>query len=143
MTVMEMPLRPGVGIAPPRPHVRIQHLRKTYNAYIALEDINLDLRPAEFIGVLGPSGCGKSTLLKCVAGLTPIESGVIEIHGQTVTEPPNDMAIVFQRDILLDWRRVLDNILLQAEIRGLPMAAARTRAQALIEMAGQIGRAHV
>ena len=139
MTVMEMPLRPGVGIAPPRPHVRIQHLRKTYNAYIALEDINLDLRPAEFIGVLGPSGCGKSTLLKCVAGLTPIESGVIEIHGQTVTEPPNDMAIVFQRDILLDWRRVLDNILLPIEFKRQPKAKWTAKALELLEVMGLKG----
>jgi NitT/TauT family transport system ATP-binding protein len=127
------------GITPPRPHVSMRHVTKTYGNAVALNDINLDIQPGQFIGVLGPSGCGKSTLLKCVAGLTPIAGGAIEVHGKPVIEPPEDMAIVFQRDILLDWRRVIDNILLPIEFRREPKAKWIPRARELLEVMGLRG----
>jgi NitT/TauT family transport system ATP-binding protein len=104
-----------------------------------LKPLDFDIRAGEFVSVVGPSGCGKSTLMKMVAGLLPISGGALEVSGQAVRGPQTDVGIVFQSALLLPWRRVLDNILLQAEIRGLPMAAARKRAQALIEMAGLQG----
>jgi NitT/TauT family transport system ATP-binding protein len=83
----------------------------------ALRDINLTIKSAEFLSVVGPSGCGKSTLLKCVAGLEKISSGSIRIHDEEVTGPPDSLGIVFQRDVLLDWRTVIDNVLLPVEFR--------------------------
>jgi NitT/TauT family transport system ATP-binding protein len=83
----------------------------------ALRDINLTIESAEFLSVVGPSGCGKSTLLKCVAGLEKISSGSIRIHDEEVTGPPDNLGIVFQRDVLLDWRTVIDNVLLPVAFR--------------------------
>lgn len=91
------------------------------------------------MSVVGPSGCGKSTLLKMVAGLLPITSGKLSLSGQSIDGPQKNVGIVFQSAVLLSWRNVLDNILLQAEMRYLPMDKARNRALELIAMAGLSG----
>ena len=118
-------------------------VRKTYRTregdVETLKPLDFEIRAGEFVSVVGPSGCGKSTLMKMVAGLLPISGGELEVSGKAVRGPQTDVGIVFQNALLLPWRRVLDNILLQAEIRGLPMAAARERAHSLIDMAGLRG----
>jgi NitT/TauT family transport system ATP-binding protein len=118
-------------------------VRKTYRTregdVETLKPLDFDIRAGEFVSVVGPSGCGKSTLMKMVAGLLPISGGELELSGKAVRGPQTDVGIVFQSALLLPWRRVIDNILLQAEIRNLPMAAARDRAAALMEMAGLKG----
>jgi NitT/TauT family transport system ATP-binding protein len=101
-----------------------------------LKPLDFAIRAGEFVSVVGPSGCGKSTLMKLVAGLLPISGGELTLSGKSVQGPQTNVGIVFQSALLLPWRNVIDNILLQAEIRGLPMAAARLRARELMEMAG-------
>ena len=118
-------------------------VRKTYRTrdgeVETLKPLDFEIRAGEFVSVIGPSGCGKSTLMKMVAGLLPISGGELLLSGQPVRGPQTNVGIVFQSALLLPWRRVLDNILLQAEIRGMPMPAARERAMQLIEMAGLKG----
>jgi NitT/TauT family transport system ATP-binding protein len=125
---------------PQKPYIVIHDVGKTYavegNPITALEDINIDIAPGEFISVVGPSGCGKSTLLKCVAGLQDITGGTIAIQDQKVLSPPDNMAIVFQRDVLLDWRTVLDNVLILVEFKGLRRQDYEQRA---IELLGKYG----
>jgi NitT/TauT family transport system ATP-binding protein len=104
-----------------------------------LKPLDFDIRAGEFVSVVGPSGCGKSTLMKMVAGLLPISGGELVLSGQPVHGPQTNVGIVFQSALLLPWRSVVDNILLQAEIRGLPMDAARERTRQLIAMAGLEG----
>ena len=136
-------LAPRAAADPPPTLIRAQGLRKTYRTQDGevetLKPLDFDIRAGEFVSVVGPSGCGKSTLMKMVAGLLPISGGELELSGKAVRGPQTDVGIVFQSALLLPWRRVIDNILLQAEIRNLPMAAARARAQSLIEMAGLAG----
>jgi len=105
----------------------------------SLKPLDFSIREGEFVSVVGPSGCGKSTLLKMVAGLLPISAGTLSLAGKPITGPQKDVGIVFQSAVLLAWRSVEDNILLQAEIRRLPRAAARERARALMQMAGLAG----
>jgi NitT/TauT family transport system ATP-binding protein len=123
--------------------VRAAGLRKTYRTregeVESLKPLDFSIKAGEFVSVVGPSGCGKSTLMKMVAGLLPISGGELELSGKPVRGPQTDVGIVFQSALLLPWRRVIDNILLQAEIRGMPMKAARERAHSLIEMAGLKG----
>ena len=134
---------PQVTANPPITLICAKGLRKTYRTQDGevetLKPLDFDIRAGEFVSVVGPSGCGKSTLMKMVAGLLPISGGELELSGKAVRGPQTDVGIVFQSALLLPWRRVIDNILLQAEIRNLPMAAARARAQSLIEMAGLAG----
>lgn len=105
----------------------------------ALSEVSLDVAPGEFVAIVGPSGCGKSTLLKLVAGLLTVSSGEVRLGGERVTGPRHDIGYVFQRAALLEWRSALRNILLQAEIRRMPSARARGRADELIRMTGLSG----
>jgi len=123
--------------------IRAQGVHKTYRTQDGevetLKPLDFEIRAGEFVSVVGPSGCGKSTLMKMLAGLLPITGGELSLSGQRVAGPQTNVGIVFQSALLLPWRRVLDNILIQAEIRGLPMEPARRRAQQLVEMAGLAG----
>lgn len=105
----------------------------------AVQGVDLDIAPGEFISIAGPSGCGKSTLLKVVAGLTEATSGSVQLRNQRVTGPRRDIGYVFQRAALLEWRNVRGNILLQAEMRGMDKRYAEARAAELIEMTGLKG----
>lgn len=81
----------------------------------ALQDVSFTIAEGGFTSIVGPSGCGKSTALMLVAGLIKKSSGRILISGQEVTKPQTDLGVVFQTDVLLEWRDVLDNVLLAAE----------------------------
>jgi len=105
----------------------------------SLKPLDFAIKEGEFVSVVGPSGCGKSTLLKMVAGLLPISGGSLTLAGKPIKGPQKDVGIVFQSAVLLPWRSVEDNILLQAEMRHMPMESARARARELMEMAGLKG----
>jgi NitT/TauT family transport system ATP-binding protein len=100
----------------------------------AVERVSFDVRPGEFCSILGPSGCGKSTLLMMIAGLYPLTSGLIAVDGQPVTGPLGNVGMVFQRDVLLEWRSVLDNVLLPIEVKRLPISSYRERALELLDL---------
>jgi NitT/TauT family transport system ATP-binding protein len=106
---------------------------------VALESISASVREHEFVSIVGPSGCGKSTLLLLTAGLVEPSAGTVRVNGQPVSGPVTDVGIVFQRDVLFDWRTVLGNIMLQAEVRRLPRAPALEKAKALIAKVGLAG----
>ena len=103
---------------------------------LALEEISIRIEPGSFVAVVGPSGCGKSTLLSLLAGLHPVTGGTIAIDGETVVKPHPKTGVVFQSDLLLDWRTVRDNILLPIEIKRLPVREYRQRADRLLEQVG-------
>ena len=105
----------------------------------SLKPLSFHINEGEFVSVVGPSGCGKSTLLKLVAGLLPISGGNLKLAGKNIDGPQKNVGIVFQSAVLLAWRNVLDNILLQAEIRHMPMEPSKARALQLIKMAGLTG----
>ncbi|MFG1261790.1 ABC transporter ATP-binding protein [Xanthobacter aminoxidans] len=123
--------------------IDIRGLAKTYRTrdgeVPSLKPMDLDITEGEFICVVGPSGCGKSTLLKLVAGLIPASAGEILIDGKAVTEPPDDVGIVFQSPVLLAWRTVLRNVMLPVEVRRLDRATHLERARQLLKTAGLNG----
>ncbi len=104
----------------------------------ALSDLNLAVDSGQFLSVVGPSGCGKSTLLKIVAGLVPPSSGTVEVGGKAIVKPYTDVGIVFQRDLLLESRTAIENILLQIEMRGLPVKQYVDKAKDLLEKVGLV-----
>jgi NitT/TauT family transport system ATP-binding protein len=128
---------------PPVAQIELLAVGKTYPAaggvVQAVEEVSLEVSQGEFVSILGPSGCGKSTLLLMIAGLLPPSTGEIRVGGQPVRRPQTDVGIVFQSPVLLDWRTVIRNVLIQVEARGLDLAAYRPRAQALLRSVGLEG----
>ncbi|HYY90019.1 MAG TPA: ABC transporter ATP-binding protein [Chloroflexota bacterium] len=129
------------GEAPPTAAlVEIADVCKEYatedGPVMALDQVSLDVGEYEFLAVLGPSGCGKSTLLLIVAGLVPATTGRVRIARSEVRRPWREVGIAFQDATLYDWRRVLDNVLLPAQIQGMDGAAARQRALELLDLVG-------
>jgi len=131
------------GAGSPEAFVDIRGVGKTYQtrrgSVQALTGIDLPIRTGEFVSVLGPSGCGKSTLLRCLAGLERITAGTIAIGGAPVTDTPDGLAVVFQRDVLLEWRTVIDNVLLPVEVRRLPKEPWIAKARSLLDLLGLTG----
>lgn len=120
--------------------IDIHQVEKTYQSKTgpvhALGPIDLDVHDGEFVSILGPSGCGKSTLLLLVAGLLEYESGEIHIKDHLVKNPQTEVGIVFQTPVLVDWRDVLGNVLLQIEMRNLKTEDYLERAQELLSSVG-------
>jgi NitT/TauT family transport system ATP-binding protein len=140
-----MPCLPIDGAAPARggaapAFLELAGVGKVYEsgqgALRALEGIDLSIAQGEFISIVGPSGCGKSTLLKCVAGLESVTSGRLALQGRVIDAPPRNMGVVFQRDLLLEWRNILDNVLLAAEFHNLNRRDYEPRARELLSLFG-------
>lgn len=120
--------------------IEVRDLEKVYRSgsaeTAALAGTSFDVASGEFLSVVGPSGCGKSTLLMLVAGLVPPSGGHVKIESQTVIAPVTDVGVVFQQDLLMPWRRAVDNVLVQGEFRKLDKDRLRERAIELLRMVG-------
>ncbi|MEN9775361.1 MAG: hypothetical protein RL322_2431 [Pseudomonadota bacterium] len=126
------------------PFIRLRGVRKVYRTgsreHLAISDASFDVMPGELVALVGPSGCGKSTLLKILSGLHPHDGGEVQMGSPSYPfDPSRDVGMVFQQPLLLKWRRILDNVVLPAEILGLPMTAARERARDLLALVGLSG----
>jgi len=108
----------------------------------ALDRISLEIPAGGIVVALGASGCGKSTLLNAIAGFLPISEGSITLEGKPVTGPGADRGVVFQRDTLLPWRSVVDNVALGLDFAGLARPAARKKARELLQLVGLQDFAH-
>ena len=135
-----LPRRPRTEGANSAPAVAARNVCKRFQSRTgnvhALDDVSLTIGAGEFVSILGPSGCGKSTLLTMIAGLLPPTAGEIEVLGRPVNGPVHDLGIVFQQHLLLGWRTILDNVLLQIEVRRLNKADYIGRARALLARVG-------
>ncbi len=102
----------------------------------ALQDLNFAVGRNEFVCLLGPSGCGKSTFLKIVAGLITPSRGEVRLHGHRITGPGLNRGIVFQEPALFPWLTVVANVEFGLVMGGWKKAAARERAQHVLEIVG-------
>jgi NitT/TauT family transport system ATP-binding protein len=122
------------------PFIHLAGVRKTYGEHLAISDATFDVQAGELVALVGPSGCGKSTLLKVLAGLHGHDGGEVRIGSATHPfDPARDVGMVFQAPLLLKWRRILDNVLLPAEILGLNRKEAVERARHLLDLVGLSG----
>jgi len=99
----------------------------------AIQDVSFAVGDREVVSLIGPSGCGKSTLLNIGSGLYPPSEGGAFVDGVPVAGPNSHVAFMLQKDLLLPWRTVAENVMLGVEIQGVPAAERRRRAQALLE----------
>ncbi len=113
--------------------------RKGTDDVVALRETTQSIRRGEIVTIVGPSGCGKTTLLSLIAGLEKPTSGKVFINAHEVSGPYTHSGIVFQKDLLLSWRNVMDNVLLQAEARSFDPESYRARAQTLLDLVGLRG----
>ena len=125
--------------------IELENVQKVYgqggkNPYMALSDVTLSINEGELVSIVGPSGCGKSTLLMILSGLTSHEGGTVRVGNETTSfDATRDVGMVFQQALLLNWRTILDNVLLPAEILQMPMKPARERARELLDLVGLSG----
>ena len=100
----------------------------------ALDRVSIDIAPRSIVVALGASGCGKSTLLNAIAGFMPLSHGSITLDGAAVTRPGAERGVVFQKDALLPWRSVIDNVVLGLEYAGVPRGERRRRGLEILEL---------
>ncbi|MBQ2954806.1 MAG: ABC transporter ATP-binding protein [Clostridia bacterium] len=108
---------------PEQPYLQVKGLSKAFgsgpNAVTALKDVSFTLDQGKFLAVLGPSGCGKSTLFNIIAGLMAPDGGDVTLQGESLLMRPGRTGYMLQKDLLLPWRTVADNITLPQTLRGI------------------------
>ena len=121
-----------------QPVVRLQDVSKQFgkDGVVALEDVDLEIRPGEFVSLIGPSGCGKSTLLRVVGDLIQPSTGIVEVNGKPARQAraDRDYGIVFQDSVLFEWRTVARNIGLPLELAGWSRERRRERVQEMLDL---------
>ena len=108
----------------------------TANPVTAIADIGFELRKGEVVAIVGPSGCGKTTLFNIIAGLQQPSQGRIEVNGKEVHQATGHVGYMLQKDLLLPWRTVMDNVLIGLQVRKTPRQEAEKIARSLIEAYG-------
>jgi NitT/TauT family transport system ATP-binding protein len=99
-----------------------------------IDRVSLAVDKAEFVVLVGPSGCGKSTILRAIAGLNAAESGAITVDGKTVDGPPEHIGFMFQKDTLLPWQSVRENIEVGLALAGVSPALWAQRISDLLAL---------
>jgi NitT/TauT family transport system ATP-binding protein len=118
--------------------VRLESVTKQFGTggVTALQDVDLEIKPGEFVSLIGPSGCGKSTLLRVVGDLIQPSAGQVEVNGKTAHQArvDRDYGIVFQDSVLFEWRTVAKNIGLPLELAGWGRERRRERVQEMLDL---------
>jgi len=128
---------------PDAAYLSIQGVSKQFDAgsaaVIALENVSFEAQKGAFVSILGPSGCGKSTLFNIVAGLLAPSAGRVLLQGQALPAQAGQVGYMLQKDLLLPWRSIEDNIILAKRLQGVPRRQALAQAAPLIGRCGLTG----
>jgi NitT/TauT family transport system ATP-binding protein len=123
-----------------RPFLRAERVSHTFpDGMTAIADISLKIKPGAFVALVGTSGVGKSTLLRVLAGLLEPTAVQVAMNGSSAGELREPTGIVFQKDNLMPWRTVVDNIRLPLELQGTSKAGAQGTVQKMVELVGLSG----
>ena len=118
--------------------VSITGLTKTFpkGNVTALQEIDLQIEPEEFVSLIGPSGCGKSTLLRVIGDLIQPTTGTVDVNGKSAHQArlDHDYGIVFQDSVLFDWRTVARNVGLPLELLGWDRAKRKERVEEMLRL---------
>jgi len=130
-------------MSPSAPKLCVADVSMTFKmpagAFHALAPVTLSIPQGRFVSLIGPSGCGKSTIFNIIAGLLEPTGGRVLIDGIDATGTIGRVGYMLQKDLLLPWRTVLDNVILGMEIQHVPLRAARERALPLLHRYGLAG----
>lgn len=108
--------------------LKAEKINKSFDDNVVLKDACITLNEGEIVGLLGVSGSGKSTLLNILSGIISPDSGRVLLKGEDVTSKPGKISYMLQKDLLLPYRTVVDNVALPLIIKGMPKKAAREKA---------------
>nr|WP_250157516.1 ABC transporter ATP-binding protein [Tianweitania aestuarii] len=119
--------------------LQLEDIRKNFGETAVLDGVSLHVREGEFVSILGPSGAGKSTLFQLLTGAEHADGGAISVNGASVSGQNRDLAFMPQRDALMPWRSILDNVTLWLEVQGMTRKAARAKVTPLLGEFGLAG----
>jgi NitT/TauT family transport system ATP-binding protein len=128
----------GTGAGKGAAAVTIEGVTKTFakGGTVAIQDIDLELQPGEFVSLIGPSGCGKSTLLRVIGDLVQPTTGTVQVGGKSAHQArlDRDYGMVFQEAVLFDWRTITKNISLPLELAGWDRSRRNDRVKEMIDL---------
>ena len=119
--------------------LEVKGVSKSFDGEEIIRDISLNLQEGEIVSLLGVSGGGKTTLFNLIAGLTVPDEGNIYLQGEDVTGKPGNVSYMLQKDLLLPYRTILDNVALPLTVRGMKKSEAREKAAGYFEEFGLVG----
>ena len=119
--------------------LRTEHITKSYDSRVIIRDINIHLDEGELVSLLGISGSGKTTLFQVISGLAKPDSGSVFLSGKEITGEPGHISYMLQKDLLLQHKKVIDNVSLPLVIRGVKKSEARAKAEPYFEQFGLAG----
>lgn len=119
--------------------LEVKNVEKSYESKKIIEDISIDLRKGEIISLLGLSGVGKTTLFNIISGVESPDSGEVILKGEEITAKPGHISYMLQKDLLIEQKTILDNIILPLRIKGVKKNIAIKKANEYLEMFGLLG----
>lgn len=117
----------------------VEKIKKSFGDRTIIDDVNLSLQKGELVSLLGVSGAGKTTLFNCISGILTPDSGKIVLSGEDITGKPGRISYMLQKDLLLPYKKIIDNVSLPLLLSGMKKKEAREKAAAHFESFGIAG----
>ncbi|MCY6372000.1 ABC transporter ATP-binding protein [Clostridium ganghwense] len=108
--------------------LRVENIKKDFKNTSVIDDVSFYVKENEFVSILGPSGSGKSTIFNIISGLLKPDSGKIEVNGENYTGKVGHVSYMYQKDLLLPWKKIIDNTAMPLILKGEKKEAARKKA---------------
>lgn len=119
--------------------LELENVSKNFGGIHAIKDISMTVQPRELVSIIGPSGCGKSTLLNMISGLFEPDDGLIYLNGKVEKKRKGHVSYMIQKDLLLPWLKIIDNVILSQKIKGKSATLAKEKARPLFKVFGLEG----
>ncbi|MCM1988757.1 ABC transporter ATP-binding protein [Oceanirhabdus seepicola] len=122
--------------------LKVENIKKNFGDTEVLENVSLSVKEKEFVSILGPSGSGKSTIFNIVSGLLKPDCGTINIDGKDFTGKTGRVSYMYQRDLLLPWKKIIDNVAMPLVLKGEKKKKAREEVNKYFHIFGLEGFEH-
>jgi len=119
--------------------LQVKNIKKTFEDLLVVDNVSIDLEEGEFVSLLGPSGSGKSTIFNIIAGIIHPDEGEIIIDNEDFTQRTGRVRYMYQKDLLLPWKKIIDNVTIPLIIKGIKKNIARERVKEYFKVFGLDG----